>query len=76
MGRLMAGAMVLSSIFATNLDEGARTSVYLATSPDVEGVTGRYFTNSRPVESSPTSHDEATARRLWDVSLTMTGLAS
>ena len=74
-GRLMAGAMLIGSVFSINVEEGAQTSVYLATSPEVEGVTGKYFTKSRPVESSPASHDAVMARQLWDVSLAMTGLA-
>jgi NAD(P)-dependent dehydrogenase (short-subunit alcohol dehydrogenase family) len=54
--------------------EGAQTSIYLATSPDVEGVTGKYFTDSKPVRSSAASYDLDAARRLWQVSLRLTGL--
>lgn len=54
--------------------EGAQTSIYLATSPEVEGVTGRYFTNKKPVRSSPYSYDQEAAKRLWEVSLQLTGL--
>ena len=53
---------------------GARTSVYLASSEEVKGVSGRYFVRERAVESSGESYDETTARRLWDVSCQMTGL--
>ena len=49
-------------------EEGARHIVYVATSPGLEGVTGRYFDQGRDVPSSPASYDEAVARRLWDVS--------
>jgi NAD(P)-dependent dehydrogenase (short-subunit alcohol dehydrogenase family) len=48
--------------------EGAATSVYLASSPEVEGVTGRYFANSRERTSSEASHDEEAAARLWAIS--------
>jgi len=51
--------------------KGAQTSIYLASSPDVEGVTGKYFENSKPVPSSPISYNRATAERLWQVSLEM-----
>lgn len=44
---------------------GAATSVYAASAPDLEQVTGRYFANSRPRRSSPRSYDEAVAARLW-----------
>ncbi|HLZ10904.1 MAG TPA: short-chain dehydrogenase, partial [Chloroflexota bacterium] len=56
-------------------EEGAKTSVYLASSPEVEGVTGKYFTNQQAVPSSEISYDEAKAARLWDLSLQLTGLS-
>lgn len=55
-------------------EEGARTSIYLAASPEVEGVTGRYYFRSQPVRSSESSHDPALAARLWAVSTELTGL--
>ena len=57
-------------------EQGARTAVYLASSPDVETVTGKYFVREREVASDPVSYDEAAARRLWEVSEEMTGLSS
>ena len=59
---------------ALNNDQGARTSVYLACSPEVEGVTGRYFARCRPRRSSRASYDRASAVRLWERSAAMTGL--
>jgi len=56
---------------AISPEEGAQTSIYLATSPEVEGVTGEYFVRSNPRRSDPASYDEAIAKRLWDVSLEM-----
>ncbi len=47
---------------------GARTSVYLASSPDVSGVSGRYFEDCAPRASSATSQDVAIQQRLWLVS--------
>jgi len=49
-------------------EQGAQTSIYLATSPEVEGVTGKYFVKCEAVPSSPASYDAATASRLWRVS--------
>jgi NAD(P)-dependent dehydrogenase (short-subunit alcohol dehydrogenase family) len=49
--------------------EGAQTSIYLATSPDVEGVTGNYFANLRPINSDPNTYDGFAAQRLWQKSL-------
>jgi len=54
--------------------EGARTSIYLAASPDVEQVTGKYFVREKPVPSDPATYDKAAARRLWEISAQMTGL--
>jgi NAD(P)-dependent dehydrogenase (short-subunit alcohol dehydrogenase family) len=54
-------------------EEGARTVLHLAVSPEVEGVTGGYFADGRPVESSAASRDEAAARRLWQISEALAG---
>jgi len=58
-----------------NPQEGSRTSVYLATSPDVEGVTGGYYIGREAVPSSNASYNREMAARLWQVSLQMTGLS-
>jgi len=55
-------------------EQGARTVVYLAFSPDVEGVSGKYFVSEREVKSDPVSYDESIGRRLWQISEEMTGL--
>ncbi|UCC61366.1 MAG: SDR family oxidoreductase [Dehalococcoidia bacterium] len=54
--------------------KGAETVIYLATSPEAEGVTGKYYVNKKAIESSPESYDTAVAESLWDVSLALTGL--
>jgi len=56
--------------------EGAATSVYLASSPEVEGVSGKYFTDCRETPSSPASYDEHAQRRLWEISETLCGLTA
>jgi NAD(P)-dependent dehydrogenase (short-subunit alcohol dehydrogenase family) len=55
-------------------EQGARTSIYLASSPEVAGVNGRYFVKEKPVPSSPQSLDLATGEKLWRVSEAMCGL--
>ena len=60
--------------FMKSPEDGARTSIHLASSPDVEGVTGAYFANSTPRRSSPRSYDRAAAARLWEVSAALVGL--
>ncbi len=54
--------------------QGAATSIHLASSPDVAGVSGRYFVDRTAKRSSRSSYDEQLARRLWDVSAELTGL--
>jgi NAD(P)-dependent dehydrogenase (short-subunit alcohol dehydrogenase family) len=56
--------------------DGATTSIYLASSPEVAGVTGMYFADSRPQTSNKTSYDEAAAARLWQVNAGLVGLTS
>ena len=57
-------------------ERGAETSIYLASSPEVEGVSGQYFVNSRPKTSSRASYDTAAAARLWEVSADLVGTGS
>ena len=73
-GVLARLARPLLDLFAISVEEGARTMVYLATSPEVEGMTGKYFYRQQAIPSSPASYDEEAARRLWEVTATMTGL--
>jgi NAD(P)-dependent dehydrogenase (short-subunit alcohol dehydrogenase family) len=54
--------------------QGAETLIYLATSPEVEGITGTYFVKKRSVESAMASYDQAAAQRLWQLSAELTGL--
>src|SRR5690242_6754155 len=72
--RLWDLAFTLGRPFAISAERGAQTSIYLATSPEVEGVSGRYFANRRPVRSSRASYDREAARRLWQVSGQLTAL--
>jgi NAD(P)-dependent dehydrogenase (short-subunit alcohol dehydrogenase family) len=57
-----------AKLFAISPEAGARTSVYLASSPEVEGVTGEYFVKCRPAPVSKAAQDDIAARRLWDAS--------
>lgn len=62
------------NVFSLSPEDGAQTSVYLASSPEVEGVTGQYFVKSQAVPSSDASYAEAAQKRLWDVSAELVGL--
>src|SRR5215210_5479890 len=55
-------------------EKGAETSIYLASSPEVEGVSGKYFVKRAEARSSDESYDEKIARRLWEVSADLTNL--
>ena len=55
-------------------EEGAKTSIYLASSPEIEGVTGKYFVKSIPVRSAPISYDETLQRQLWEESAKLVNL--
>jgi NAD(P)-dependent dehydrogenase (short-subunit alcohol dehydrogenase family) len=58
----------VADLIALSPERGARTSVYLASSPDVAKVSGRYFAKEKPVNSSAQSLDRAAASRLWELS--------
>jgi len=60
--------------FLSTPERGARTSIYLASSPDVAGRTGRYFAKCREKTASSAARDDDAARRLWALSEQMTGL--
>ena len=68
-------AMRVMPVFALSPEKGARTSVYLASAPEVAAVSGQYFVKRRPKRSWKTSYDEAVQERLWTVSEQLTGLA-
>ena len=55
---------------------GAATTIYLASSAEVDGVTGRYFANRKPRTSTKVSYDTAVAAQLWKVSTELVGLAT
>lgn len=60
------------SFFALSPEEGADNTIYLASSPEVEGLTGKYFTKREAVQSSPISYDKNVAQRLWEISAGIT----
>jgi NAD(P)-dependent dehydrogenase (short-subunit alcohol dehydrogenase family) len=60
--------------FARSNDDGAATSIYLAASPEVQGISGKYFKDCKLARSSSEAEDQTVARRLWDLSAQMTGL--
>jgi retinol dehydrogenase 12 len=68
------GAFTLMRPFMISAEKGAQTAIYLASSPEVEGASGWYYVKCHPVTPSAEARDDATARRLWEVSDQLTGL--
>jgi NAD(P)-dependent dehydrogenase (short-subunit alcohol dehydrogenase family) len=73
-GWLVRLFLPLFRLFSLKPEVGAETSIYLASSPDVEEISGKYFYQKQVVSSSQYSLDEVKARQLWEVSEKMTGL--
>ena len=63
----------LARPFLLTAEQGAATSLYLASSPEIASVTGKYFARCNPARSSAASHDEALQERLWSLSLRQIG---
>jgi NAD(P)-dependent dehydrogenase (short-subunit alcohol dehydrogenase family) len=60
--------------FMRTPEQGADTVIWLASSPDVEGVSGRYYSDRKPIEPKKIANDTAARRRLWEESESLTGL--
>jgi NAD(P)-dependent dehydrogenase (short-subunit alcohol dehydrogenase family) len=66
--------MKLLKPFYQPVEKASATAIYLASSPEVKGVSGKYFANCAPKSSSKLSYDRDAARLLWHISEKMTGL--
>jgi NAD(P)-dependent dehydrogenase (short-subunit alcohol dehydrogenase family) len=73
-GILKVPGFALLRRFLKTPEQGAVTSIHLASSPDLEHVTGQYFANGKPKRSSKRSYDEAAAARLWRISGQLVGM--
>jgi len=74
-GILASIVKTVQRIVARSPEKGAETMIYLSSSPDVKGITGKYWYNKKAIKSSDTSHDIEQQKRLWDVSTEITGIA-
>ena len=72
MGLLGSLAMPLARPFAISAQKGALTSIYLATSPDLDGITGQYFIKGKAVKAAPHALDDEAAAHLWEISKALT----
>ena len=64
----------LARPFELSAEQGAQTSIHLATAPELTNTNGAYFAKRRPVRSSQPSYDQAAQERLWELSQHMVGL--
>ena len=63
------------SRFARTPEKGAETVIFLASSPEVAGVSGGYYLDRKPIRPSPAGEDDNVAERLWQVSEQLVGIA-
>jgi retinol dehydrogenase 14 len=63
--RYFAVMIPVARLFMKTPVQGAATPIYLASSPEVEGITGQYFVNRKPKTSSDAAYDTPAAARLW-----------
>ncbi len=73
---LMSMLISVGSPFMMSPERAARAAIYLATSHELEGVTGKHFSKGREERSSEKSYDMASAERLWKISAELTKIAS
>jgi len=72
---IMASLIKISQRFmAKSPEQGAETMIYLSSSPDVKGITGKYWDNKKAKKSSTISYDRDQQERLWEVSAEITGI--
>ena len=73
-GFLMKIMGAVIPLVARSPEKGAETSIYLASSPKVQSITGKYFVDCKVTQPAPQAADMAVARKLWDVSAEMVHL--
>ncbi|UCC21331.1 MAG: SDR family oxidoreductase [Promethearchaeota archaeon] len=64
----------LIGLFILTPKRGAKTSIFLASSPDIDGTSGKYFKRRKEAKSVKISYDETVAKQLWDVSVSLTNV--
>lgn len=72
-GLIFRLAMNAFALFGMRPEAGARTSIYLASSPEVQNVSGQYFVRGKPARAAASAYDAELARRLWAISEEMVG---
>jgi NAD(P)-dependent dehydrogenase (short-subunit alcohol dehydrogenase family) len=73
-GGVISFGIGVAKRFALTVEKGAETIVYLASSPEVEGISGEYFHNRQVIAPTAAARDDETARRLWAESARLAGI--
>src|SRR5829696_8772679 len=74
-GFLMKIIRAVVPLIGRSPEKGAETSIYLASSPEVQSITGKYFVDCKVTQPAPQATDSAVARKVWDISADMVHLA-
>jgi len=74
-GFLMKTIRAVVPLIGRSPEKGAETSIYLASSPEVQSITGKYFVDCKVTQPAPQATDSAVARKVWDISADMVHLA-
>jgi NAD(P)-dependent dehydrogenase (short-subunit alcohol dehydrogenase family) len=64
----------LIGLFMSTPKRGAKTSIYLASSPEIDGISGKYFKRRKVAKSVKISYDKDVAKQLWDISVNLTNV--
>jgi len=70
------GMRLIHPFIAISPQKGSETSIYAASSPEIENQSGKYFANKQLSESSPLTHDRNLQQKLWKISEELTGFSS
>jgi retinol dehydrogenase-12 len=71
---LLASVLKRAKRLALSAEQGAQTLIYLASSPEVAGISGKYFYKCRPVKLFRIAESDEDARRVWDASVQLSGV--
>lgn len=58
-------------LMSAKTEKGAKTPVYLASSPELKGISGKFFSDCKPAKTTPEADDESSAKTLWDISMNL-----
>ena len=74
-GGWITSGFKIAKLFAISPEKGAETAIYLASSPEVEGISGKYFIKRKEAKSTSESYNVSIRQHLWEVSADLVGLS-